>query len=122
VEFVRRSGGELFPESVTWRGNLLEGNHRPEGVLLLRGPGIARGSRLSGARIEDVAPTFLHLLGEPIPEDFDGRSLEGLGAEAGPEYAEAGPGEAQTEGEAFEYSEADEEALAERLRNLGYIE
>lgn len=124
VEFVRRGGDPLFPESIVWRGNLLEGNHRPEGILMLRGPGVAPGTRLEGTNIEDVAPAFLHLLGEPIPEDYDGRVPAALAGAAGSEYAEAtGPeGEDFGAGEEFGYSEADEEALAERLRNLGYIE
>jgi len=124
VEFVRRSDGVLFPQSISWRGNLLEGNHRPEGILVMRGPGVAPGERVEGVRIEDVAPTVLHLLGEPVPEDYDGRVLAALGGAVATEYAEssgAADGYGEDEGE-FGYSEADEEALAERLRNLGYIE
>jgi len=124
VEFVRRGGGELFPESIVWRGNLLEGNHRPEGILMLHGPGVNPGTRPVGTNIEDVAPAFLHLLGEPVPEDYDGRVPAALAGGSGPEYAEAAgaSGGDFGDGEEFGYSEADEEALAERLRNLGYIE
>ena len=31
-----------------------------------------------GARLIDMAPTILHLMGEPTPEDMDGRVLEEL--------------------------------------------
>ncbi|MGQ0722196.1 MAG: alkaline phosphatase family protein [Candidatus Eiseniibacteriota bacterium] len=51
------------------------GDHRMNGILLLRGEGIRRGERLEGARLIDVSPTILHWLGMPIPSDFDGRVL-----------------------------------------------
>ncbi len=44
--------------------------------LVVRGPGIAPGRRLSGAvQLEDLAPTTLALLELPIPPDLDGVSL-----------------------------------------------
>jgi predicted AlkP superfamily phosphohydrolase/phosphomutase len=50
------------------------GNHRPEGMLLAVGPGIRRGT-FPGARLVDLAPTILSLLGEPIPECMEGMPL-----------------------------------------------
>ena len=47
----------------------------PDGVILLAGAGIRLGSRLSGASIFDVAPTLLHLLGQPVAADMDGGVL-----------------------------------------------
>jgi predicted AlkP superfamily phosphohydrolase/phosphomutase len=52
------------------------GIHRREGVLCVAGPGVAEGE-LGGARIEDVAPTLLSLLGLPAQEELDGRVLFG---------------------------------------------
>ncbi len=44
--------------------------------LVVRGPGIAQGQRLSGpAQLEDLAPTVLELLKLPVPPGLDGRSL-----------------------------------------------
>lgn len=51
------------------------GIHRRNGVLIARGDGIDVEGSLSGARIIDLAPTILHLLGVPVPEDMDGRVL-----------------------------------------------
>jgi len=45
----------------------------PDGVILLAGPGVRRGERVEGVRIEDVAPLVLHLLGVPAGDDMDGR-------------------------------------------------
>lgn len=51
--------------------------HGPDGVLLLYGPGIRRGHRLESSHVLDVFPTVLALLGLPLPEDAEGRVLEG---------------------------------------------
>ncbi len=39
--------------------------HRPQGILVLHGPGIRRDERVEGATLLDVAPTVLTLLGLP---------------------------------------------------------
>jgi len=51
--------------------------HGPDGVLLLYGPGIRGGQRLESSHVLDVFPTVLALLGLPVPEDAEGRVLEG---------------------------------------------
>ena len=55
--------------------DLLQGRHRPIGVLAAAGAGIAAGQRIEGARIVDVAPTVLYALDLPVPDDMDGRPL-----------------------------------------------
>jgi len=54
------------------------GYHRPDGILIASGPGIARGARVSGARLLDVAPTLLYLSGVAVPRALEGRVLESL--------------------------------------------
>ncbi len=54
------------------------GYHRPDGIVVAAGPGIARGARVSGARLLDVAPTLLYLAGAPVPRALEGRVLETL--------------------------------------------
>jgi len=63
-----------------WSGGH-EGPYLPgdvPGVLLAAGPGIAQGVEVEGARIIDVAPTILHLLGESVPPIMEGRVLTRL--------------------------------------------
>jgi len=51
------------------------GGHREEGFLMVKGPGITPGSSLLEGEAIDLAPTILELMGAPIPEYFDGKSL-----------------------------------------------
>jgi hypothetical protein len=46
--------------------------HRPNGVVVMHGPGVRAGVRLERASLLDVAPTILFLLGLPIGQDMDG--------------------------------------------------
>lgn len=58
-------------------GKPVEGftDRSPDGLLVLHGPGIAAGERLTGARLVDVVPTVLYGLGFPVARDLDGRVL-----------------------------------------------
>jgi len=65
--------------------------------LILAGPGIPSGAQ-SGAVVglQDIVPTVLDLLGQPVPAGVDGRTLQPLwGPDPAPEsihYAETAPG------------------------------
>ena len=62
----------------------LSGHHRPDGLLIMAGPGIRPGTLLEGASILDLAPTVLHTLDVPVPQDLDGRVLAEAFAVASP--------------------------------------
>lgn len=49
--------------------------HRNQGVILAKGPGIASGQDIHGARLLDIAPTVLHHFGLPVGDDMEGRVL-----------------------------------------------
>ena len=49
--------------------------HGPPGVIVGWGGPFRSGHALDDARVEDVFPTVLHLLGLPVPEDALGRVL-----------------------------------------------
>ncbi len=53
------------------------GSHRFEGVLMAYGSDIRHG-RVSGARLVDIAPTVLNVLGLPINDDMDGVVLKDI--------------------------------------------
>ncbi len=68
-----RNPGEKFgPEMnpVAW--------HREQGILVAAGTAIRRDEIIRGATLLDIAPTVLTLLGVPVPDDMDGRSLTNL--------------------------------------------
>lgn len=65
--------GRLARESPSPRS----GDHRPSGLLLARGPGIAAGRELAPVRSVDVAATVSHLLGVERP-DLDGHPIPGI--------------------------------------------
>ncbi len=103
------------------------GDHRMEGVLIASGPGIRPGSKPEGATLLDIAPTVLRLLGIPTPSDMDGRvlnellepsALAPLGDSATtPTTPTFGP----PSGDADAYTEEEDEAIQQRLADLGYL-
>ncbi|MFW6116315.1 MAG: alkaline phosphatase family protein, partial [bacterium] len=54
------------------------GSHRMDGVLIACGNHIREGFRIRDARIEDLAPTILHLHNYEVPVDMDGEVLVDL--------------------------------------------
>lgn len=99
------------------------GDHRMTGFIAMRGPAVKNKAKLSDAKIIDVTPTILYLMGIPIPEDMDGRVLvEALKDE----YVMANEiryTEVTSEVEAVEsaYSPEESEEIKERLKGLGYM-
>lgn len=103
----------------------ISGTHRMNGVLLLAGRPIRAGQKIQGAQIVDLAPTILHLLGLPVCSEMDGRVLtEALTAPVRPAslpVAVSDPDWAGTPSDGDDFTADDEEAVLERLRNLGYV-
>lgn len=100
------------------------GSHRDNGIFLAEGPEVIAGKAISGARIIDMAPTILHLLGVPTPADMDGRALIEVleGEAASPLEIGAAAGVVTEPDEAGTYTEEDKVVINERLRALGYID
>jgi predicted AlkP superfamily phosphohydrolase/phosphomutase len=115
-------------DEVIWKRPNVTGTHYPIGVLAATGPGLRRGARLAEQNILDMAPTLLHSLGLPVPEDFEGRViadvfdsswLRGHAVHAaGQTMQVAAEPTAPIPAEA---AEQDEEIM-DRLRALGYVE
>jgi predicted AlkP superfamily phosphohydrolase/phosphomutase len=102
------------------------GYHRPDGILMLDGADIRAGQELGLADIEDVIPTVLYLLGLPIPAEMDGQVLtaalaEGLLQERAIAYGEPLLDPTADAVPADLYTAEEEEAVSDRLRDLGYL-
>jgi predicted AlkP superfamily phosphohydrolase/phosphomutase len=97
-------------------------HHRRYGVLTLVGDAFT--SKASNARIMDIAPTILHIMNCPIPNDMEGRVLvEALTDKYKKDivYQQVEEGSGYNEVVSKGLSESEQEVIEERLRRLGYI-
>lgn len=105
-----------FAKSVVTRyGNFPRGNHSSNGILFASGPDIKR-SNLSDARLEDVAPTALTIMGIRPGEDMDGSVLDVILSSDEP-LERAVPGRDE---QVYAFSEEDEKRVIDNLERLGY--
>lgn len=99
------------------------GSHRRQGILIACGPDVAQARSISNARLIDLAPTILHLLGVPLPADYDGCVLVDLLAESVADRAityRAATSATAAHNQA-PLSDEQNTLIAERLRALGYL-
>jgi predicted AlkP superfamily phosphohydrolase/phosphomutase len=124
--------GQQAPPSVERSTKPLEGgvefaaSHRLDGVLMMSGGPIRKEFSFEGARIIDVAPTVLYLMGAPIPDDMDGRVLvEAMDDEfvaLNPsQYEAADDGSEPVDDARSTFTQDESELIAKRLQALGYI-
>jgi predicted AlkP superfamily phosphohydrolase/phosphomutase len=102
------------------------GTHRMEGILIACGNDIQKGAYVSGARIIDLAPTILYLMGETIPADMEGEVLTDIVNKEfvrkhTPQYAEASNENYIHGTQEAELNEKDAMRLKEQLKGLGYL-
>jgi hypothetical protein len=96
------------------------------GVFVAHGPAIAPGVALQGARLVDVTPTALHLMGLAVPGELDGQVLR---TALRPEWQAAHPAQVTVPGFRTQpsdladvYSPEEEAAIEDTLRALGYLD
>jgi predicted AlkP superfamily phosphohydrolase/phosphomutase len=118
----------VFSDPPYWQFSQLKhtGNHRLNGIFLMKGGVINSDCEIEGAQIVDLAPTLLYVLGASIPREMDGKILMQAFR---PEIRERYPAiyaESSADSERpFEteiYTEQEEAAVRERLRQLGYVD
>jgi len=101
------------------------GTHRLNGILIGRGPVLKTAAEIENAQLIDVAPTLLHLLGVPVPEDMDGKVLTSAFRS---DFLTTHPVRGATVSGTSEthrpsgYTEEESAKVEERLRALGYLE
>jgi predicted AlkP superfamily phosphohydrolase/phosphomutase len=111
------------PPEVRERGFWWSGDHRLEGILIARGPGITAGAQLDGAGVYDLLPTWMYGAGLPVPGNLDGRVIGRAFTAA---FAAANPlrmtdAERAGASERGALTDAEEEMIEEKLRSLGYL-
>ncbi len=100
--------------------------HRQQGILVMKGPGIKKDEIIHGASLLDITPTILHLYGLPVGEDMDGTPLVNALREPAPIATIPSwddlPGEDGSHPEELQIDPvANREAIAQ-LVALGYID
>lgn len=96
------------------------GDHHPDGIFAVRGPGVPARADLGRMRSIDVTPTVLARLGLPLADDMPGRPhplllVDGHEPATIPGYGD-GRGAIDPDVES-----PGQEELLERLRSLGYV-
>jgi len=134
-EELYKGGGIEIPDMVAEANGLLssgispalasayKGCHAINGIFIAYGPGFRSGSEIKDARVWDIAPTVLHMLGLPVPEDMDGRVLKDIFT-PGSHPQKNKPRFTKPEVMArqkVEKESGDEERMKQRLKELGYI-
>jgi predicted AlkP superfamily phosphohydrolase/phosphomutase len=105
----------------------LGGAHRYIGLALFKGEGIRAGTTLPTAGILDVVPTLLYLMGIALPQNLDGKVIEGA---IEPSYLKTHPIQIEPEPrpELYRpeleagYSQEELESVMQKFRALGYVE
>ncbi|NCG08955.1 MAG: hypothetical protein GWO81_05225 [Verrucomicrobia bacterium] len=99
--------------------------HRPQGMIAMAGPGIARGTTLQDARLLDITPTLLHYFGLSAGKDMPGKVLpECFGLDTPPARLSSWEGMPP----ALEYfqpeavADRDKDALVAHFAALGYLD
>jgi predicted AlkP superfamily phosphohydrolase/phosphomutase len=111
------------PEEVRKRGFWWSGDHRPEGILIFKGPGVSSEARVGSAKVYDLVPTISFGAGLPVPGNLDGRVIREAFTET---FQAAHPLQIDSTRSPRAAEEtrltAEEERLVEdKLRGLGYL-
>jgi predicted AlkP superfamily phosphohydrolase/phosphomutase len=111
------------PDEVRARGFWWSGDHRPEGILICKGPGIRSAARTEAPIVYDLVSTMMYAAGLPVPDDLDGQVIPQLCTD---DFIAAHPVSVETSthrGDAGQshLSKEEEQLIAEKLRGLGYL-
>lgn len=111
------------PEEVRGRGFWWSGDHRPEGALICKGPGLNSTTLAAAPSVCDLVPTIMYAAGLPAPDHLDGRVIKeaftGDFLAAHPVRVESAvPG---SPADQIGLSAEEEEMVEEKLRGLGYL-
>ena len=110
----------------TGNNPFLEGGHTHDGVFIGHGPAFRAAAIDTPMSLTDLAPTMLHLLGQPVPPDMNGRVLTETLTPAFLTKQPVRHGQtparfAEANGRS-QLTAAQEAELADQLRRLGYVD
>ncbi|MFH0832886.1 MAG: alkaline phosphatase family protein [Candidatus Aenigmatarchaeota archaeon] len=99
------------------------GNHQMNGIIMMMGKNIKSDYLIKNAKVVDVAPTILYLMGEAIPKNMDGRILveaidKNFTAKTPIRYSEEKI-DSSSQSSTIDQQQVDD--MKEMLRRLGYL-
>jgi predicted AlkP superfamily phosphohydrolase/phosphomutase len=99
------------------------GDHDEDGIFIAWGPYVRKGLELPPAQIQDLAPTVLHAMGLPVPDDMDGEVLLDVFEK---DFVAKTPvkkvrGRKWTASKTYRISKEEEEEMKDQLKGLGYM-
>jgi predicted AlkP superfamily phosphohydrolase/phosphomutase len=111
------------PDEVRDRGFWWSGDHRPEGILICKGPGIQRNAKLATPQVYDLVPTIMYGAGLPIPDGLDGKVIQDAftGEFRDSHAIRIASASARQDAGKLELSADEEKMIEEKLRGLGYL-
>jgi len=111
------------PAEVRDRGFWWSGDHRPEGILICKGPGFRSTAFDEMPTVCDLVPTIMYAAGLPVPDRLDGRLIQqaitGEFLAAHPVRVE--PTRSISAADRIALSTDEERIVEEKLRGLGYL-
>jgi predicted AlkP superfamily phosphohydrolase/phosphomutase len=111
------------PDEVRNRGFWWSGDHRPEGILICKGPGLNSTVLEAPATVYDLVPTMMYAAALPVPDALDGSVIQGIFTR---EVLEARPvrvehGGSLSTADPVKLSPEEERLVEDKLRGLGYL-
>ncbi len=92
----------------------------PHGIIILNGPGIKSGYKISNSHVYDITPTLLHIFGLPVARDMDGKViLSALEKKRKVRYIQTY--ETKTSKQKPKKERESDKKVIEDLKSLGYI-
>ncbi len=105
----------------TQHGRIRSGDHEQFGTFILSGAGVKKG-KIDSAKITDIAPTVLHILGLPVSKAMDGNFLtECFEKNWLDEHPLNIVEEAEWSADNSSTSDEEEKQITEQLKALGYL-
>ena len=120
----REAGDEIVisPEALAGVRESWSADHRPLGIFVAAGPRIERGESKE-LQLYDVCPTGLALLQAPVPDGLNGRvATDAIATFLRDHPVRATAGTESRARSTGDYSDEEAAAVAEHLKDLGYIE
>ena len=111
------------PEEVRERGFWWSGDHRPEGILICKGPGLNSTTLAAPATVCDLVPTIMYAAGLAVPDHLDGRVIQGIFSSEvlAARPVQVGAAGSQSAADRVKLSPEEERMVEDKLRGLGYL-